>query len=329
MAILRSWFKQERAASRNSRWGSTLRIGTLLLITVVGLEGARRLQATQSQLEQRQREHLELLQSLVRDSGRALSDWAHWDDTYNFVKGDNPSFISHDMATTALLDDGAVMALFDGSGQSMALEGAGSRDRLRSSPLNRCLADVVRYRLRTGLDHLPVICPSENGPLAGGIETVTDTPMQRRSDASLVYLVPLLASNSPTSLQSGLKDLSRQLVLTPVAASERDRLLPVEPELWTSGGRQLMVREPDASARVLSEWLALAALVGGGLLLSLVLRLQWMLSQRRLQLEQLRRERLVNQRLRRTEREFSGLLDQVQAGGEANESRASPRCCAR
>ena len=86
-----------------------------------------------------------------------------------------------------------------------------------------------------------------------------------------------------------------------------------------------MVREPNASARVLSEWLALAALVGGGLLLSLALRLQWMLGQRRLQLEQLRRERLVNQRLRRTERVFSGLLDQVQAGGEANESRAFAR----
>ena len=144
MAILRSWFKQERAASRNSRWGSTLRIGTLLLITVVGLEGARRLQATQSQLEQRQLEHLELLQSLVRDSGRALSDWAHWDDTYAYLKGRNPSFISHDMATTSLLDDGAVMALFNGSAEPMALEGAGSRDRSPRSPLSRCLAEEER-----------------------------------------------------------------------------------------------------------------------------------------------------------------------------------------
>ena len=325
MSVLRSWLKQERAAATNRRWGATLRIGTVLLITAVALEGARRVDAARAQATQRQREHLELLQSLVRDSGRPLGDWAHWDDAYRFVGGDNPSFVEHDMSTTALLDDGAVMAIFNGDGRPLVLEGAGSRDRFSNSPLNRCLADVVRYRLQTGLEHLPVICPSENGPLVGGIQTITTTNQDQRSDATLSYLVPMLAQGSESSLQSGLRDLSQQLVLAPVSPAERSRLRAVEPELWTSGGRQVLLREPDASARVSNELLALGALVGGGLLVSLALRLQWMLSQRRLRLEQLQRERLVSQRLRRSEREFSALLDQVRAGGEANESQAFAR----
>jgi len=323
--VLRSWLKQERFAASNPRWGVTLRVGTLLLIVVVGLEAARRVQASREQKEQRQREHIELLQSLVRDSGRALADWAHWDDTYDFVNGKNPGFVSHDMATTALLDGGAVMAVFDGQGQPLALEGVGSRDRSPRSPLQRCLADVVRYRLQTGLERLPVICPGENGPLAGGIETITDTQVQQRSDASLLYLVPMLAPGGQSTIQSGLRDLSQQLVLTPMSAAARSGLRPVEPELWTTGGRQLLVRPPDSTAQTASELLALGALLGGGLLISLALRIQWMLGQRRLQLEQLRRERLVAQRIRRTERDFSQLLDQVQTGSEANESRAFAR----
>ncbi|MEY4296890.1 MAG: hypothetical protein RLZZ423_69 [Cyanobacteriota bacterium] len=325
MSILRSWLKQERVAAAMPNWGATLRIGTVLLVTVVTVEGMRRLQASRVQLEQRQREHQELLQSLVRDTSRPLGDWAHWDDLYAFVQGDNPDFVAHDMRTSALLDDGAVMAIFGADGQRLALEGTGSRDRSASSPLSQCITDVVRHRLQSGMEHLPVVCPSENGPLVGGVEMVTDTTQERRSEASLLYLVPMLAAGNQSRLQSGLQDLSRQLVLSPVSQSERARLREVEPELWTSGGQQLLVRAPDNRAVLVGELLALGGLVGGGLLLSLALRLQWMLSQRRQRLEQLQRERVVNRRLRRTEREFTQLLDQVQAGGEAPEARAFAR----
>ena len=325
MSGLHSWLKQERLSARNQLWAITARMGTVLILTVVGVEGIRRLQASKAEVQLRQNEQLELLQLLVRASSRPLSDWAHWDDIYAYVRGELPDFVDHTMRTSALLDGGAVMAIFDANGQSMALEGAGSRDRHPNSPLNRCLIDGVRHRLQTGLQHLPVICPSENGPLVGGIETITDTNQQRRSQAALAYLVPMLTTTSPSVLQTGLRDLSQQLVLSPLGASGGQGLRTVEPELLTSGGQPLLVREPDAWARVIGEWLALAGLVSSGLLLGLGLRIQWMLGQRRLRLEQLRRERVVNQRLRRSEREFSQLLDQVRAGGEANESRAFAR----
>ena len=325
VAGLHSWLKQERVAASSPLWGVTVRIGAVLMITVVGIEAIRRLQASKAEVQLRQNEQLELLQLLVRASSRPLGDWAHWDDIYDYVRGDLPDFVDHTMRTSALLDGGAVMAIFDANGQPMALEGPGSRDRHPNSALNRCLGDGVRHRLQTGLQHLPVICPSENGPLVGGIESITDTNQQRRSQASLTYLVPMLTTTNPSVLQTGLRDLSQQLVLDARGAREPQGLRAVEPELFTSGGRPLLVREPDLRPRLISEWLALAALVGSGLLLGLVLRIQWMLGQRRLRFEQLQRERLVNQRLRRSEREFSQLLDQVRAGGEANESRAFAR----
>ncbi|MFM7240205.1 MAG: putative bifunctional diguanylate cyclase/phosphodiesterase, partial [Cyanobium sp.] len=69
----------------------------------------------------------------------------------------------------------------------------------------------------------------------------------------------------------------------------------------------------------------LGGLVIGGLLLILGQRMRWMLQQRRLRLEKIRRERLVNQRFRQTERELSRLLDQVQLGGDGTETMAFAR----
>lgn len=317
MQSLRSWLKQERLAAANSRWNRTLRSTSLLVLLLIAVEGLRRYQNTRLQLAERQQEQLQLLQSIVRDNNRPLADWARWDDSLAFVEGRQPDFVAELMRTTALLDGGGVMAIHDGQGRPLALEGADSRDRTAGSALNRCLNDLTRLRLRLRKEHLPVICPSDAGPLVGGISEISDTAGVRRSDASLVYLVPLLGSSDGSRLQSGLTALSRQLVLTPGGGGQ-----PVNPTLWTSGGQPLQVREPPFQEALRTELLALSGLVAGGLVLSLGLRMQWMLGLRRLNLQQLRGERLVNQRIRRTERELSSLLDQVQIGTDGGETMA-------
>ena len=329
MQILRSWLKQERAASSNRRWGATLRIGTLLLISVVGLEGLRRVGASREQVLQRQNEQLELLQWIVRDTSRPLGDWANWDDTYNYITGSDPAFLARDMQTTALLNGGAVLAIVDGDNRLKALTGADTQDRSSRSRLSRCLTDLAVLQRRTDHETLPVICPSERGPLVGGIATITDTDLQNRTEARLLYLVPLLTDGGASSLQSGLANLSHDLLLTPEATRKSTNRRSVTPTLWTSGGQALQVQGPDSGGQVRNELLALAALVGIGLLLSLALRLQWMLAQRSRQLQQRRRDRLVAQRIRRTEQELTQLLDSVQGGGEANESMAFARLLAR
>ena len=325
MQILRSWLKQERLAAGNSRWTTALRAGVLLLVLLIAIEALRRYQTTRQQLAQQQQEKLQVLQSLVRDNKRPLNDWAQWDRTIAFSEGREPDFVDRLMRTTALLDGGAVMAIYDGGGQQLAMEGVDRQDRSPNSPLIRCLDSVTQERLRQAVDHLPVICPSAAGPLVGGIAIITDTAGERRSDGSLIYLVPLVSPSSASQLQSGLQTLAGQLVLNSDAPAAGGRLLTVQPALWTSGGRQLQVREPPFEEPLRGELLALAGLVAGGLLLALVQRCRWMLGQRGLRLARIRRERLVNQRIRRTEGELSRLLDQVQIGADGPETMAFAR----
>ncbi|MFM7549600.1 MAG: CHASE4 domain-containing protein [Cyanobacteriota bacterium] len=146
MGSLRSWIKQELLTAGTSRLNPMLRATALLLVLLIGLEGLRRYHTTREQLEQRQREQLQLLQSLVRDNQRPLKDWAQWDEIYAFSEGRQPDFVERLMRTTALLDGGAVMAIHDGQGRLLALEGADRRDRSPSSPLIRCLAGVTQQR---------------------------------------------------------------------------------------------------------------------------------------------------------------------------------------
>lgn len=333
MQNLRSWLKQERLAAGSSRWVRTLRTGTLLVLLLIGLEGLRRYRTVHQQLGQYQEEQLQRLQSLVRDTHRPLSDWAAWDEVLAFAEGRQPDFVERLMRTTALLDGGAVMAIHNGQGRPLALEGMDRQDRRATSPLLRCLDAVARQRLQQGADHLPVVCPSTGGPLVGGVAVITDTAGERRSEASLTYLVPLLAAGDGSRQQSGLRALSDQLVLHPAATTSAastgttadPTVQTVRPTLWTGGGRPLQVRQPPIGPRLRAEALALGALVAGALLLVLGLRMRWMLGQRNLMLARIRRDRLLNQRIRHTERELSGLLDQVQVGGEGSETMAFAR----
>ena len=321
MKLLRSWLKQERVASRNSSWGATLRIAILLLLASLSLEGVRRVSNSSAQQLQRQNEQLELLNWIALDTNRPLRDWAHWDDSYNFITGKDPDFVNRYMETTGLLDGGAVLAIVDGRDQLTAISGADSHDRSPRSALVQCLTGVAAMQRRSGEDYLPVICPSEHGPLVGGIATITDNLIRRTTTSRLIYLVPLLESGSASSVQQGLSTLSKQLVLSATSPGQAGRAQrAVTPTLWTGDGQKLAVHAPDSSATLARELLALAVLALCGVLAILSLRAQWMLAQRHLQLERLRRERLSSQRIRRTERELTQLLDQMQLGNDANES---------
>ena len=329
MPLLRSWLKEEQLASRNSMWGATLRLAALLVTAVVGLEAWRRVENSQAQVRQQQTTQLELLQWIVGDTTRPLRDWAHWDDTYNYITGTDPEFVIRDMDTTGLLDGGAVLAIIDGQNLLQNISGAETRDRDVDSPLVRCFTGVAAMQSLQPTDSLPLVCPSARGPLVGGIATITDTPIRRRTAARLAYVVPLLQNGSGSTVQKGLNALSRNLVFpggsTAAAVARADGITLVNPTLWTGNGQRLAVRLPDAGPTITRELLALAGLVTGGLAITIGLRAQWMLNQRRQRLRQIRLERLGNQRIRRTERELNALLDQVQVGGEANEDQAFAR----
>ena len=327
MRQLRSWIKQERASLADPRWRISLAVGAGLLVLVIAGETLRRIHTIHQLALERQSKDLDLLHWQVMDTKRTSQDWAHWNDNLAFVEGRNPKFPSNDMATTALLNDGAVMAVFSATGQRLAIAGATPEDRREGSSLGRCLRDLEQKRRLSGSTHLEVICPGEDQFYVGNFESISDNAAIRRTDASLAFLVPMLRQDQ-SLIGLAMKQLATELVLKPEGKNEAASKV-VSPALWTTAAQPVRVLNPrsdDGSNADLSEELiALGYIVGVAALLILGLRMQWVLGQRRLKLGLRRQQRLVNQRIRRSEQALAGLLEQGQDGDKGDERRAFAR----
>lgn len=325
MGILRSWWKQERAALLQARWRSTFLIGAGLVVASITFEGFRRYENVQQLALEHQKQNLDLLHWQVRETKRTSQDWAHWNDSLAFVEGRNPEFPHKDMGTTALLNEGAVMAIFGEQGQRLAIAGATPDDRREDSPLSQCLRDVDNRRRQHKQTQIDAICPGQDQFYVGNFETISDNNSVRSTQASLAYLAPMLSQPGESPMAIAMAELHRQLNLSTDQSASPSSTTLINPNLWTIGGRRAAVARPPLGGGWQRELLALAGLVGGSLALGLTLRLQWMLAQRRQQLERRLRERMVNQRLRHSETELTSLLEKVQISNRDDEIGAFAR----
>lgn len=325
LRALRAWLKQERLALRQQSWRRTLLLGAPLLMALVLAEGARRLQDGARRLERQQQEGLNLLQWLAKEQRRTALDWAHWDDALAFVEGDNPAFPSTDMGTTALLEEGAVMAIWGPTGRQLAIQGATPADLAGDSDLQRCLTDVERKRRAGGRDHLALLCPGDDQLYVGALEAISDNTATRSSNASLAFAVPVLTTHSGTNLTPTLRKLRSELLLGHGDRAASANARAITPALWTTGGKMAEVVSPARAINLLAELLPLVAILTAGSLVVLGLRIQWMLGLRRQLLLQRRSERMHSQRIRRLQREVGLLLDQAQGQSRSDESGAFAR----
>ena len=321
---LHSWLREERRCLRESRWRTTLALSALLLTSLLGIEAKRRFDDTQQQLRKEQDQAIGVLQAVVRQSRLTAQDWAHWDDSLDFVQGRNPDFAANDMGTTSLLDDGAVMVIFAENGQQLASAGGNGSDMTASSSLSRCIADVDQLRRRTHEDHLAVLCTSGEQLYVGTIETISDNTFSRKSNGSLAFLSPVLSHPGQQALSLNLQHLHNQLLKQAGTTAETSRT-PIKPPLWSSGGR--LVPQPELSVQepLLREWMALALLVGSLSALGLGLRVQWLLGMRRQRLSQRRSEQRYQRRIRQMERDVELLLDQTQRSSRPDAAGAFAR----
>lgn len=312
LPVLRSWYKQERTALKQRRWRNTLLFGGCMIGLVLVLESGRRINTVRADALTAQTYQLDLLEWQVRDARRTSQDWAHWDNSLAFVRGQNPGFPDRDMGTTALITDGGMLTIFGENGSRLAVTGGMADDRRRNSQLSACLQDVEQKRRKLAVSHIGVLCRGEQNLYVGNIEAISDNNAEVVSQASLAYLVPLLSSKGQTPMNQSLLQLQRELLLGPPSPADPPSLRRLNDPLWSSGGHPVRLREPSADADLHRELLALVGLSIGAGLLALGLRLQWMLGQRRLLLAERQRVRLFNQRLRRSERQLERLLNRVQ-----------------
>lgn len=310
--FLRSWLKQEGQAMANPGWRTLLKIATPLLLSLVLLEAVRRIQERREQLENRQQQAIDLLHWLAAEQRKIALDWGHWDDSLAFAEGGNPSFASTDMGTTALLDSGAVMAIWSPSGKLLASRGGSSDGESTDSALLRCLNDVNSRRRSSGAADLNLLCAGADQLYVGVLVAMSNSASTRTSTASLAYAVPLITSDSRKPLAASLSSLRSQLVLTGGENSHSSRARPLMPPLWTSGGQRAGVLPPDTPEAALPALMPLAGLSAASAILLLGLRLRWMLGVRRQQLQTCQAQLDHGRRIRTMQREIGTTLEQLQ-----------------
>jgi diguanylate cyclase (GGDEF)-like protein len=309
--ILRSWLKQEGQALANPGWRTLLKIATPLLLGLLLLEAVRRLQERSEQLMNTQQQAIDLLHWLAEEQHKIALDWGHWDDALAYAEGRNPLFPVTDMETTALLDSGAVMAIWGPTGQLLVSRG-GSADGDGTDPaLLRCLDNVNTRRRSSGAAQLNVLCAGGNQLYVGALVAMSDSTSTQASAASLTYMVPLITTNSRKPLAASLRSLRSQLVLPGVVNGGSGRARTLAPPLWTSGGQRAGILPPGTIGDTLSALLPLAGLTAASAALLVGLRLRWMLGVRRQQLQACRAQLAHGRRIRTMQREIGEMLEQM------------------
>ena len=285
----------------------------LVMVTLVGIEALRRSQLAKERSVTNQTIALQKLEAEFRDAQRTARDWGWWDDSYAFIKGNNPSFPSQDLATSSLFEDGAAMGLYDAQAQRRALQvGLSSPNRPPDQRLVRCMDSTARTRRRLGLAGIRVICSDETNNLYVGFATTISTSDNSRSTtATLIYLNPLIEPQFGSHLKKELNRIQAQLQPIPpaVAITTGEALAPLQPKTFSDNGRLMGVRPADSQAEQRRELTDLLLLLSGGGLIVLALRLRWKLAERKQRLLLRQKERWATQRIRRSHRALVEILD--------------------
>ncbi len=327
--LWRSWLKEERI-SWLRRGPSRTVVILLVMVTLVGIEALRRSQLAKERSVTNQTIALQKLEAEFRDAQRTARDWGWWDDSYAFIKGNNPSFPSQDLATSSLFEDGAAMGLYDAQAQRRALQvGLSSPNLPPDQRLVRCMDSTARTRRRLGLAGIRVICSDETNNLYVGFATTISTSDNSRSTtATLIYLNPLIEPQFGSHLKKELNRIQAQLQPIPpaVAITTGEALAPLQPKTFSDNGRLMGVRPADSQAEQRRELTDLLLLLSGGGLIVLALRLRWKLAERKQRLLLRQKERWATQRIRRSHRALVEILDfkPPQPVSSADQSPARP-----
>jgi diguanylate cyclase (GGDEF)-like protein len=323
--ILLRWLKQERQALTNPGWRTLLKIGAPLLLGLVAVEGVRRLHERSIQLKDRQQQAIDLLHWLAEEQRKIALDWGHWDDSLAYAEGRNPDFPSTDMDTSALLDSGAVMAIWSPTGSPLTTRGGGLDSDSGLRTLQRCLNDVNVRRRDSQAEHLDVLCAGGAQLYVGALVAMSNSDSSKPSAASLAYVVPLITTDSRKPLAASLRSLRTQLVLEGGANSDSRRVRPLDPPLWTAGGQRAGALTPATPGTTLPALLPLAGLAAASAALLVGLRLRWMHGVREQQLQSSRAQLAHGRRIRGMQRQIGQLLEQVQGRERADQLGAFAR----
>lgn len=302
---LRSWWKQEALALTPAQRQRLLRVSAVLLLGLTGLNLQRH-----HQEERRQRDtHLQQSQELAAAQWNTIRatayDWAHWDETHAYARGEAPGYPARNLqVANGLTSVAPVVLILNQSNQLLTLQGRKGVSTWARDPLVRCTrSHATRVLKAPGTYGLSCGDPAGQRLWIGVIEPITDTTEQDELSGLMVLLAPLRHPSHGPQLQALMASLEQQLELAPPgpqAMTLQGR------SLWGDSQRVLTLRpQPvvEPTLRSMGRDLALAS--------------PFVLLQRR---SQQRSER----RLRRARRQLDQLFDQLSLQQREQALRALP-----
>ncbi|MFM7653451.1 MAG: EAL domain-containing protein [Vulcanococcus sp.] len=312
-APLHSWWREERR-SPLSRASLLRRAGlcALVITPLLGLQLQRRTEAILQQQQAQRSDILAIMEAGLSVTERAAQDWGHWDAADGFIRGQNPGFVAHDLANSAIFEGGTQMLVFGSDGEIRLIHAAPSFRLASYAALLRCARDNIQ-RLSAVESVVRLGCRSDSGALYLGAATpISNSNSTAPPNGAMVMLDPLLKPDYSASIRQRLDTLQRDLVDLPVIrgqAQQPDEL--IQPLIHAAGGRVLGILRPAVLPIVgrsllndLPLLLAVPALV-------LVLRGMALLERRRQRLRRLQVDRRANRRIRKTCRALDQLFDEL------------------
>ena len=122
---------------RESRSLTVAAVAMLLLLPLGALEIQRRNAEIGSSQSTDRLQKLESVIAALSGTERIANDWGRWDNSYGYVAGRNPGFVSKDVANSALFESGAVIVLFDGQGRTCSASARAANGNPSSGPTRR------------------------------------------------------------------------------------------------------------------------------------------------------------------------------------------------
>jgi diguanylate cyclase (GGDEF)-like protein len=283
------------------------------MISLAGIEAARRIQLAKARIETNQTIALEKLDAEFRDAQRNVRDWGWWDDTYSFIQGRNPGFIVESLSNSSLLDEGAAMGVYDGNGARQALQvGPQAPTKRLDQRLADCMDSAARTRQQLGVDGIRVICPGQHKTLyVGYASDIRNSDASRSTAGTILYLNPLIENHFGHHLKRELSRIQDQLLPMPLSGkgNPSERVTPLQPKTISSDGKIIGVKPANARAEQRRELTDLALLLIGGSVIALALRIRWKLAERKQRFILRQNERWAAQRIRRSQRDLLEILD--------------------
>lgn len=301
----RSWRKEERVGPQRL-WSWTVLVSAVFTpVLVVHL-----INRSSGLLNQRltaRDDALALLETLLAESDRNAWDWAHWTDTYQFAIGQDKDYISNNLKTAALFNNGAVMLMLRPDRSSLLSYSKPPLHPRISAVLHQCLRGNLS-RLTDNRSRLRLACRDGSNTLFLGAATpITVNSLQGAPAGTLALLQPLPRRDDSPAMERHLRALQGQLLWQPAAADDQT----IEPAILSAGGAQLGLQLPRRTTALKDTLQNDVALILAIPAAAVLLRSFSLLERRRQRLRERQLERLANQRLRATCRELDQLIDEL------------------